>query len=323
MPSDTGGVISSGLTISSGLAQVATATNDSLLRSIFQLVQVDTGEYAIYSTKHGNYALDVDSDGRSLILRDVRSLAAYKAGTSTTFLTFSMSASPSILTANGRYQLNPTSSDTGNTLSFDAMSWADRYIILNDTNLELDSSNSTQMTLYATPINLSIPTDFNPDSTARVSNSEYFDITTSEGNNSDRVTRDIDPAYAAQVTAMGSDTDTLAAAQTMLDSIDAALTEQGSQTRYPQAFYLSFRDGLFKRVLQSSESVDGNLGDHTVPYVYFTNEVDTNGNSHPFMVVSTHGIPDSLAILGDVARPPGDGITGRYEDQNVTRSFYM
>ena len=321
--SDTGGVISPDLIVSNGLAETTTATNDVLLRSIFQFVQVDTDKYAIYSTKHSNYALDVDSVGKSLILRDVRSLQAYEAGASTTLLTFSANASLKTLVANGRYQLNPISSDTGNTLDFDAMTWTDKSIVINNTSLELDTTASTQLSLYAAPIQLGIPTDFNPDSVARVPNSEYFDTKAAEGDNSDRVASDIAPAYAAQVTAKGSDTDTLAAVQTMLDSIDEALAEQGSQTRYPQEFYLNFREGLFERVLQSSESVDGNLGLHTVPYVYFTNEVDTNGDYHPFMVVSTHGIPDSLAILGDVPRPPGDGLTGQYPDQNVTRSFYM
>ncbi len=321
--SDADNVIDAALTTSSGLAGATTATNDELLRSIFQFVQVDTDKYAIYSTKHGNYALDVDSDGISLILRDVRGLAAYSAGTDTTFLTFSAGVSPVELIANGRFQLNPITSKSGNTLMFDSLTWANKTVVLNGNNLELDSTASTQMNVYDAPIKLGIPADFNPDDISRVSNAEYFDTVAYEGNRSDRVTQDIDAAYAAQVSAMGSDANTLAAVQTMLDAIDADLAAQDSQTRYPQDFYLKFREGLFKRVLQSLESVDGNLGDHTVPYVYFTNEVDDEGNRHPFMVVATHGVPDSLAILGDVPRPPGDGITGKYEQQNVTRSFYL
>lgn len=321
--SDADDFIAPGLSVSSGLVDASTASNDLLLRSIFQFVQVDADKYAIYSTKHSNYALDVDSDGSSLVLRDVRSLAAYEAGANTTFLTFSASASPWTFVANGRYQLNPTASEAENTLQYDAIAWSERFVVQTDNSLELDSSASTQMNLYVAPIQLGIPADFNPDNTERVSNVEFFDITASEGDNSDRVVLDIDAAYAEQVTAIGSDAATLAAAQTMLDAIDSGLSEQGSQTRYPQEFYLSFREGLFKRVLQSSESVDGVLGSHTVPYVYFTNEIDDNGDYHPFMVVSTHGIPDSLAILGDVARPPGDGLAGGYDEQNVTRSFYM
>ena len=321
--SDISGVIAPGLIVSSGLAEASIASNDLLLRSIFQFVQVDTNQYAIYSTKHSNYALDVDTDGRSLILRDVRSLVAYETGADTTFLTFSTNASPTTLTANGRYQLNPAASIAENTLTFDQMTWSNSFVVLNGADLELDDENGTSMKLYTAPIKLSIPTDFNPDGTARVPNSEYFDTKSSEGNNSDRVVRDINAAYAAQVEAMGSNADTLIAVQIMLDEIDVTLAEQGSQTRYPQEFYLSVREGLLQRILQSAESVDGNLGDHTVPYVYFTNEIDSDGNNHPFMVVSTHGVPDSLAILGDVARPPGDGLDGKYEDQNVTRSFYM
>ena len=320
---DNKGVVGTSLIASGGLTQATTATNDELLRSIFQFVQVDTDQYAIYSSKHGNYALDVDTDGISLILRDVRSLDAYKAGGKTTLLTFSTGPSPLTFVANGRYQLNSKTSDAEKTLRFDAIAWSDKFVALTSSSLTLDSASGTAMKLYDAPINLGIPTDFNPDAIARVANAEYFDTKASEGDRSDRVTKDIDPAYSAQVSAVGSNKETLAAVQTMLDDIDASLAAQGSQTRYPQAFYLNFRKGLFKRVLQSLESVDGNLGDNTVPYVYFTNEVDTNGDYHPFMVVSTHGVPDSLAILGDVPRPPGDGIIGRYEQQNVTRSFYM
>lgn len=319
---DAGGTIEPSLTVSSDLATATTATNDLLLRSIFQFVEVDTGKYAVYSTKHGNYALDVDSDGTSLVLRDVRSLDAYNAGADTSLLTFSASASPLTMVANGRYQLNSAASAAGNTLSFDAMTWTDQNLVLDGGSLQLDSAASTQMSLYEAPIQLNIPSDFNPDGTARVSNAEYFDISAAEGD-SDKITLDIAPAYADQVTAAGSDPDTLAAAQMMLDNIDVTLAEQGSQTRYPQSFYLSFREGLFKRTIQSSESVDGTLGEPTVPYVYFTNEVGADGIAHPFMVVSTRGVPDALAILGDVARPPGDGLTGRYEEQNVTRSFYL
>ena len=321
--SDAGGVIDPALTVSSGLAEANSASNDLLLRSIFQFVQVDIDKYAIYSSKHSNYALDVGSDETSLVLRDVRSLTAYEAGTSTMLLTFAVGASPLELVVNGRYQLNPITSDSGNTLMFDAMPWMDKTIVLDGTDLKLDSAASTQMNLYSAPIKLGIPTDFKPDGTARVPNAEYFDTEASEGNRSDQVGKNIDAAYAAQVTERGFNAGTLAAAQTMLDNIDATLSAQGSQTRYPQAFYLNFREGLFKRVLQSLESVDGKLGELTVPYVYFTNEIDADGDSHPFMVVSTHGVPDSLAILGDVPRPPGDGITGKYDQQNVTRSFYL
>lgn len=321
--SDTDGVISPSLIVSDELAAATTATNNVLLRSIFQFVQVDTDKFAIYSSKHSNFALDVDSNGSRLILRDVRSLDAYNAGMSTTFLTFSVTTSPVVFVANGRYQMNPTASSAENTLSFDAIDWSDKTISMTGNGLELGAASGTPVKLYDAPIQLGIPTDFNPDGIPRVSNAEYFDTKASEGNQSSRVTKDIDSAYAAQVTAMGSDAGTRAAVQNMLDSIDVALAAQGSQTRYPQNFYLTFRDGLFERVIQSLESVDGNVGDHTVPYVYFTNEVDANGDYHPFMIVSTHGVPDSLAILGDVPRPPGDGITGKYEQQNVTRSFYL
>jgi hypothetical protein len=60
-----------------------------------------------------------------------------------------------------------------------------------------------------------------------------------------------------------------------------------------------------------------------VPYVYFTNEQDGNGNSHPFMVIASYGLPDGMALLWDVPQPPGDGTPGlEYTNQAVTRSYH-
>jgi hypothetical protein len=312
------------LSISTDLAADTQVSNDLLLRSMFQFVEVASGQYAIYSTKHGNYALDVAADGVSLILRDVRSVDAYNAGTGS-FLTFAVGASPLVLTANGRYTFDAVDSAADNTLAFDEdLSWTDKVVVLNGTDLELAGAGGTSMVLYEATIGLEIPFDFNPREVARQANAEFYDPTRAEaGDGFAGYAASVNLAYAAQVTSPGIDTSTLAAAQSMLDEIDVALATQGSQTRYPQEYYLALRDGLLRRQLLAEEANDGEIGDLTVPYVYFTNETDSDGNYHPHMVITTHGVPDALALLGDVPHPPGDGLIQGYANQNVTRNYFL
>jgi len=314
------------LHVSAGLAGKSTVTNDLLLRSMFQFVEISpaTGQYAIYSTKHGNYAVDVADDGVSLVLRDVRSVYAYNAGTGA-FLTFTLGASPTKLIATGRYVFDAAQSTADKTLAFDAEPrWTDREVVLTANGSLKLADAGTFMALYQSPIALEIPSDFNPESQPRVKNNEYYDPGAEEG---DRFAASIDrmtSRYSGQVASKGIDGGTQSAAQAMLQEIDAALANQGSQTRYPKEFYVTLRDGMLRRTLLVEESTDGRIGDLTIPYVYFTNEMDEKGDYHPFMVIATHGVPEALALLGDVPRPPGDGIgPGGYGNQNVTRSYYI
>ena len=65
------------------------------------------------------------------------------------------------------------------------------------------------------------------------------------------------------------------------------------------------------------------LGEKTVENVYFTNAADDDGMYHPFMVIASHNAPAGPQFLIDVARPPGDGIGGTYEDQTITRNAVL
>jgi hypothetical protein len=321
---DASDIVEASLSISAGLAADTEVDYDQLLRSLFQFVEVATGEYAIYSTKHANYALDLADDGISLILRDVRSHDTYIDG-SASFLTFEIGVSPLTLVANGRYLFDAAVSAANNTLAYGAdPGWTtDQQVVLNGASLEL-AVTGTSMNLYAATIGLEIPFDFNPEQRPRFPNLEFWDSSTHDTTDRIQTHADglIDP-YDEQVATPGIDDDTLAAAQSMLDTIDVALAGQGSQTRYPQEFYLALRDGMLRREILAEESTDGQIGDLIVPYIYFTNEMDTGGNYHPYMVIATHGVPDALALLGDVPHPPGDGFVQGYDNQNVTRSYYI
>jgi len=123
-----------------------------------------------------------------------------------------------------------------------------------------------------------------------------------------RTANDVVATYSNQVTVAGDSAETTAAAVLMIATIESTLAGESALLRYPAEFYTAFRAGLFSREYQSSDSTDGVLGQLTVPYVYFTNEADDEGVHHPFMVIASYGLPDSLTLLWDVAKPPGDGL---------------
>jgi hypothetical protein len=310
--------ISSELLEVSGLASVTSSTDDILLRSMFQFIEIEDDVFRIVTAKHSNYALDVDNQGvtDNLIIRDFRSINNIDTSTAG-YLTFTISgSSPMLLSASGRKTY-----DTSTDAYIDDSTWTTKEVLLTSGALTLTSSAGTSMTIYSPPINFEIPADFNPDETARVSNEELTPITKEDAISG--TASKIVSAYADQVTATGENADTTAAAEAMLSTIETTLAAEGSQLRYPADFYITFRAGLFSRTVQSADATDSTLGQATVPYVFFTNEADADGVHHPFMVIASYGIPDSLALLWDVAKPPGDGGAGiEYEDQSVTRSFH-
>lgn len=314
---DTATSVDNSLSVSTGLAADTSVENGLLLRSTFQFVEVDTDMYAIYSSKHSNYALD--ADGSDIVLRDVRSVDAYNAGTAS-FLTFTVGVSPHTLVANGRYTID---NSVTNSIAYTAEAgWTNQEVVLNGAALELAATGGTAMKLYDEPILLNIPTDFNPDGIAYVDNEEFFDASRAQADAFATGIANLDSAYTAQTAAEGADAETRDAAEAMLDEIEDALEGQGSQLRYPQEFYLTLRDGMFERVIQSSESYNGVMGELTTPYIYFTNETDSAGDYHPYMVIASRNIPDGFTHLRDVPHPPGDGSGGGYNNENVTRGFF-
>ena len=310
--------ISSDLLEVSALASTTSSTDDILLRSMFQFVEIEDDVFRIVTAKHSNYALDINDQGvtDSLIIRDFRSINNIDTSTAG-YLTFTISgSSPMLLSASGRKIY-----DTGTDTYIDDGTWTTKEVLLTSGALTLTSSAGTSMTIYSPPINFEIPADFNPDETARVSNEELTPITKEDAISG--TASKVVSAYADQVTATGADADTTAAAEAMLTTIETTLVAEGSQLRYSADFYITFRAGLFSRTIQSADATDSTLGQATVPYVFFTNEADADGVHHPFMVIASYGLPDSMALLWDVAKPPGDGGAGvEYEDQSVTRSFH-
>jgi hypothetical protein len=180
------------------------------------------------------------------------------------------------------------------------------------------SSEATKLYIYDSPLDFSVPFDFNPAKTTPVTNPAAAYISKPADFNISRLGSE----YTAQVkvdgvAAPGTNATTRTAADAMLLKIQNSLAS-GESLRYDIKVYAAFRDGLLASTLQSDGISNGELGQNLVPYVFFTNEKDSNGVSHPYMVIMSYGNPGSPHGLMDVPRPPGQG-SGSYGSSNVTR----
>lgn len=307
------GEVNTDLHLSEAITNNQSATDGELLRHMLQAVEIEPDLYRIMSVKHSNYAVDYDSEHGHLVWRDIRGVG--RTNSDSGFILFHFEQDNDVnITAQKRYVYQPSADDYTA-----ADGWTARYLAKSGDMLVLADAASP-FVLYQAPIDFTIPFDFNPEFTARAVNPEV--TPQSKEDKVSKTAGKIVAAYSAQVAEAGNDPETLSAASTMLDQIDADLAAQGSALRYPKAFYLAFREGLFARSITSMDATDPTLGQLTVPYVYFTNSTDAQGVLHPFMVIASYGLPDSLALLWDVPTPPGDGNSQEYSNQNVTRSYH-
>ena len=199
-------------------------------------------------------------------------------------------------------------------------------------------SSAATFTLYKSPIQADMPSDFNPyaipyQPNARVSIKDYvgpkvFDsqgkphgakITISGMDSS--VKRDLSSVYFGQVDVSGWSVNTDISANRMLDSI---FETNANLLRYDKSVYKAFRTAALKTTLGCNSVADGTIGQNTVPYVYFTNDV-SGGVHHPFMVMASYSISDKPNRLIDVCRPPadGDGAEAPYPHWDVTRDVTL
>ena len=132
--------------------------------------------------------------------------------------------------------------------------------------------------------------------------------------------KDIDENYRTQ---FGTSEEATSVASAYLDQIEAALVDAGESLRYSKDLYLTVRENMLSHTFAAVDEVNAELGESTVPFVFFTNAKDESGVYHPFMVVGTRNGTGGPNFLLDVARPPGDGASGTYEDQTVTRNAVL
>ena len=309
---------------------VSGATYGSMLRSIFQMVDLNapldnsvtslSGTYRLNSFIHSYYALD-DNDNNTAILSD-RGTYYIAAADNTGYLgiTFSTNASAATITASSKYEYNASSA------SFtEVTTWTDKYLKINGTSLEWTSTLADASPFFlADPndlIDLEIEagSDFNPASTSYQPNAwaAFPESINPTSTGFSDLSKDLDDAYHAQLDAT---TVAATAASSMLDAIEITLTNTGAELRYPKAFYLALRENMLSHTIASTDVYGATLGDRTNKYVYFTNATDDNGVPHPFLVTASFAASTRPNQLIDVSRPPGDGEGGGYEEQSVTRT---
>jgi len=289
------------------------STYDTYLSKLVQLVAdaSDPACYRINSHLHPNDAIDADAtDGNKLKFRNNFGKAAVAYG----YVCFSYDSSSRLLQAKKRYNYSTTTYSHTADSSFSA---ANFYVKFQNGGYSLVSSQSdaTPLTFYNSPLDFSVPNDFNPARTAYVSNAAAAFKTKDTTVDVSRASA----SYRAQLAATGSNAATKTAADAMLATIKNSLAA-GESLRYDTSVYSAFRDGLLASTLKSDAIADGTPGQNLVPYVFFTNEKDASGSYHPYMVIVSYGNPGSPHGLLDVPRPPGDGLgTGGYPTQSVTR----
>ena len=212
------------------------------------------------------------------------------------------------------------------------------YNTLNST-LELSQTNKTIFNIYDSPIDLNIPKDLNPNNIRRVSNLGTSILNKSNGvlltgltqitNQINSLTPKIIPNYATQIYTYDSKLNVTNsnyvdnAVYTMLDYI----YNTNSDIRYSKAKYLGFRQTLINNIISSNSVANAYLNSMCVYQVYFTNEKDSNGKYHPFMIIANLSVPSGPTRFINVNRPPGDAINhfyntiseNNYDVQYVTR----
>ena len=300
----------------------ASSTYNTYLSKLHQLVvdATDASCYRMDSHLHPNNAVDVDtSAGNTLKFRNNFGKASVAYG----YVCFSYDSGTRLLKAVKRYNYSTTTYAHTADASF---ALANYYVSLQNGVYTLVSSaaNATPLYFYTSPIDFSIPSDFNPSATAYVTNVaagfKTKSIVASVVEGPAGTSSKVSTAYKPQVTAAGTNSATKTAATAMLATIKAAVEAAGETLRYDTAVYTAFRDGLLAGTLQSDAISDGVPGQNLVPYVFFTNEKDSSGKYHPYMVIVSYGNGGNPHGLRDIARPPGDSSTGTgYAAQSVTR----
>ena len=310
------------LTVNQNMTASNTHSNDDLLKATFKLIELGIDTYLIISSKHSNYAIDFETIAgvKTLLLRDYRSYFVDKS--SAGFITFKISRADmaTYIRASERYSYDETA---GGYIA--DSSWEPMNVAIEGSSAILTSETGTAFTMFAAyepVLDQNIPFDFNPTLLGRVDNAELQP----SWDGSDRLAanlKDLRDSYKDQIETMGLDSETTIAANAMLENIESTLRAEGASLRYPATFYKTVRENMLIRKVEVADGYNTLIGMNTIPYVYFTNETDSNGIHHPFMVIATYGVNEGMTHLWDIPRPPGDGLSGNYEDQSVTRNVIL
>jgi len=311
-----------GYSASAEKISASNATYQNFLAKLVQLVAQSDGFYRMDSHLHPNNSIDARSnESYQLKFRNNFGNVSTKYG----YVTFSYDSVTKKLQAKNRYLYGLTVTSTTGTASYTLdtnFAATGYYVKLSGSTFSLvaDAANASPLYFFTSPLELGIPSFMNPKAVDFVTNPDApFKINDRAATLLNSITSSVNATYQNQVSAPGTNVTTKANADAMLASIKTAMEGSGESLRYSTALYAAFRDGALRTKLVSDGIADGTPGQNMVPYVYFTNEKDTTGKYHPFMIVVSYGNQSSPNGLKDIPRPPGDGLTSSYASQAVTR----
>ena len=317
----------------------ANATYGTVLNSIFQVVDENTnsendsgggsgtftplsGLYKVTPLMHSYYNMNSDSlynlnatDGGSFYMTD-------SVETGYVLIKFEETADSVVIKAEEKWVYNT------NTGQIEEVSnWVDRYLMVDNESLvwTTDIGNASAfMIADATEIidiEIDNGSDFNPLSVSYQTNATAAIPSNIESmENSGIVTKipnDISPILSSQ---LGNSASAAEVASQVLDIIEASLTSANESLRYPKEFYIELRENMLSHSIESSDIYNARIGNHTVEHIYFTNESDSNGIQHPFMVIASYATSARPNFLIDVNRPPGAEMGVGYAQSTVTRN---
>ena len=305
----------SGYTVESGNVSSA-STYSTYLSKLVQAVAATDGNFRLDSHLHPNDSIDADStDTFKLKFRNNFGKAATTYG----FVTFAYDTSTHLLQAKNRYTYAYNSTTFVATYTLDSAfttTGAGYYVNYSGGVYKLvaTSGGATPLYLYSSPISLGIPTFIDPMATAFVTQgpAPFLNKVSSTTALEAQIAGGINATYSNQVSGTGTNATTKTNADARLAIIKSAVEgNSGGSLRYAPALYTAFRDGLLANKLVSDSVSDGTPGQNLVPYVYFTNEMDSaTGIYHPFMVVINYGNQASPNGLKDIPSPPCSGACG-------------
>ena len=302
-----------GYTVESGTVTTA-STYNTYLSKLIQAVKASDNNFRLDSHLHPNDSIDADStDAFKLKFRNNFGKAATKYG----YVTFAYDTTTRLLRAKNRYTYDYHPTTFVGSYTLDATfttTGADYYVNFSNGVYKLVAAvgSATPLYLYSSPINLGIPTFMDPMATAFVTQgpAAFLNKVSSTAAIETQIASDVNATYRNQVSSTGTNATTKTNADARLAAIKLAVENNSGTLRYAPALYTAFRDGLLANKLVSDSISDGTPGQNMVPYVYFTNEADSSGKYHPFMVVVNYGNQSSPNGLKDIPSPPCSGACG-------------
>ena len=302
----------------------SSSTYKDYLSKIVLAVSDSSGYFRLDSHLHPNDSIDADSTDTVAYKLKFRNNFG-KAAKTYGYVLFAYDSTNKVLQAKKRYTYSYNSTTYAATYTLDSSFGAANYYVQYSSTtgayqLVSALTSATKLYLYNSPLTMGVPSDFNPASASYVTNSAAAFLALAQAapsvveGTSGKIYNQVNSKYRAQVATAGVSTSTDTAADTVL----AAIKATGVTLRYDTAVYAAFRKAALATKLESDSIADGIPGQNLVPYIWFTNEQDSSGVYHPFMVIAAYGNQASPNGLIDVPHPPGSG-TGGYAESSVTR----